>query len=111
MIFISNSRYLKSNRKSGQKYGRIKNTNIKNKTAQSTHIKRGKVINSSFDFRRNECAIKPWIPRLNSKKSRLEALIKKVFEYDSFATKRKIPNTIAIKITILNILLDILLII
>ncbi len=86
----------------------IRNTNTRNNKAQSTHIKSGKVIKSPFDFGRKECAINPCIPKLNSKKIRLEVIIKKLLEKDSLATKREIPNAIAITITILNILLVIL---
>lgn len=87
----------------------IKNTNTINKTAQRIHIKSGNVINSPFDFGRNECAIKPWIPKLKSKKLIVEVIIKKLLEYESFAIKRYTPKASAITITILNNLLDILL--
>ncbi len=85
-----------------------RNTNNRNNKAQSAHIKIGKVIKSPFDFGLKECAINPCMPKLNSRKIRLEVIIKKLLENDSFATKREIPNASAIKITILNILLVIL---
>jgi hypothetical protein len=66
-------------------------------------------MSAALDLGIIECAIKPWIPKLNTKKSKLEITISVKLLSDPFIKKSKRPIAMAITMTILNILLDMIL--
>ena len=76
--------------KSGQNSGIRKKTKTRNRTAQSAHIQMGYTMISPLNLGCREWAISPWIPRLNTKKTRVEATIIK--EADC-ASLKEINNT------------------
>jgi hypothetical protein len=90
--------------KSGQNNGIRKKTKTRNRTAQSAHIQMGYTMISPLNLGCREWAISPWIPKLNTKNTRVEATIMKEAGCASLKENNKTPAMMERPMMILKIL-------